>query len=73
MPEATEPQPIATKNSSPDSGLSWNITCPMPRRLRSTKRRVLDASQQRSHHCIDCSIVASPDRRQQKGGDNAAR
>ena len=43
MPAANEPQPMATKNSSPESGLSWNITCPMPRRLKSTKRSTLDA------------------------------
>ena len=33
---------MAEKNSAPLSGLSWNITCPMPRRLVSMNRRADD-------------------------------
>ncbi len=45
MPAAIDPQTMAAKNNAPLSGLSWNITCPMPRRLLSMKRRADDDAQ----------------------------
>jgi hypothetical protein len=48
-PATHEPQAMAARNSAPVSGWFWNITCPVPRSSRSTKRsapeRVQRASQ----------------------------
>ena|SRR5271165_1387388 len=43
------PNAIAASNGSPVKGLSWNITCPTPHRLMSTKRRMGEDAQSASH------------------------
>ena len=48
-PPATEPQAIAARNSAPVTGLFWNMTWPVPRRLTSTKRKAPEAAHHRCH------------------------